>query len=118
MILPPSLVVGAAARTASCRPGATILVGTETVPPDADRPLGAAGCNLLDAYGPTEATVNSTLWHGEPGAGPAPVPIGVPGPEHPRLRAGRALRPVPPGVVGELYLAGRGLARGYLGRPG
>ncbi|AXB47512.1 hypothetical protein A4R43_37835 [Amycolatopsis albispora] len=115
MILPPSLV---AALPPDCElpDGSTILVGTEVVPPDVIE-RWAHRLNLLVAYGLTEATVNSTLWraeHGHTGA----VPIGVPDPNTAAYVLDERLRPVPPGVAGELYIAGRGLARGYLGRPG
>ncbi len=115
LILPPSLV---SALPAGCElpAGATILVGTETVPPDL---IGrfAGRLNVLAAYGLTEATVNSTLWPATPDW-PGSVPIGVPDPNTRVYVLDETLRPVPPGVVGELYVAGRGLARGYLGRPG
>ncbi|MCC8249247.1 non-ribosomal peptide synthetase [Saccharothrix luteola] len=113
MILPPSLV---SALPADCElpEGSTILVGTETVPPDV---IGrwAGRLNLLAAYGLTEATVNSTLWKAVPEWDSA-VPIGVPDPNTTVYVLDDRLRPVPPGVVGELYVSGRGLARGYIGQ--
>ncbi|NUS66706.1 MAG: amino acid adenylation domain-containing protein [Saccharothrix sp.] len=113
MILPPSLV---SALPADCElpEGSTVLVGTETVPPDV---IGrwAGRLDLLAAYGLTEATVNSTLWKAVPGWDSA-VPIGVPDPNTTVYVLDDRLRPVPPGVVGELYVSGRGLARGYLGQ--
>ncbi|MFJ3506580.1 amino acid adenylation domain-containing protein [Streptomyces luteogriseus] len=75
---------------------------------------------VFNVYGPTETTVSCTQYWIEPGA-PLPqgaVPIGRP------LRNTRVyvldggLRLVPPGVVGELYVAGAGVARGYVNRPG
>ncbi|MFK3979740.1 amino acid adenylation domain-containing protein [Micromonospora sp. NPDC050397] len=115
MILPPSLL---SALPADCElpDGGTILVGTETVPPDLIRRL-ARRQRVFGAYGLTEATVNSTLWAAQPDWDAA-VPIGRPDPNTRVYVLDAALRPVPPGVVGELYVAGRGLARGYLGRPG
>ncbi|MFD0346384.1 AMP-binding protein [Kitasatospora aburaviensis] len=68
----------------------------------------------LNMYGPTECTVDA-VFHRLGGA-ERPL-IGRP---LPNLRAhvlDAALRPVPAGVPGELYLSGAGLARGYLGRP-
>ncbi|MDX2392694.1 amino acid adenylation domain-containing protein [Streptomyces sp. DK15] len=118
MILPPSLV---SALPAGCElpEGSTVLVGTETVPPDLFERFGATA-NLICAYGLTEATVNSTLWPSRgaelrPGAR---VPIGAPDPNTLAYVLDDRLQPVPPGVVGELYVSGRGLARGYLGRFG
>ena len=62
--------------------------------------------------------MNSTLWLAEPDR-PGPLPDRRARPATPAPTCStRALRPVPPGVVGELYVGGRGLARGYLGRPG
>nr|WP_218577583.1 non-ribosomal peptide synthetase [Phytohabitans rumicis] len=115
MILPPSLV-SALPPECPLPAGAVLLVGTETVPPDL---IGrwAGHLRLFAAYGLTEATVNSTLWAAEPGWTGA-VPIGRPDPNTRVYVLDAALRPVPPGVVGELYVAGRGLARGYLGQPG
>ncbi|XGU19135.1 AMP-binding protein [Rhodococcus sp. 3Y1] len=105
-----------AALPAGCEvpQGCTVLVGTETVPPEL---IGrwAERLNLLAAYGLTEATVNNTLWQAEPGWN-GPVPIGIPDPNEQAYVLDDRLRPVPPGVSGELYIAGRGLARGYLGR--
>ena len=114
-ILPPSLV--AALPPGSELPaGMTVLVGTETVPPDVIA-RWARRLDLLVAYGLTEATVNSTLWRADPGR-TGPVPIGEPDPNTTAYVLDERLRPVPPGVVGDLYIGGRGLARGYLGRPG
>ncbi|MEJ2866090.1 amino acid adenylation domain-containing protein [Actinomycetospora flava] len=114
-ILPPSLV---AALPEDCviPDGTTVLVGTETVPPDlvarwADR------LDMLVAYGLTEATVNSTLWPTRTDwAGP--LPIGEPDPNTVVRVLGPRLERVAPGVVGDLWVGGRGLARGYVGQPG
>ncbi|MEU6641188.1 amino acid adenylation domain-containing protein [Saccharomonospora sp. NPDC046836] len=115
MILPPSLVSALPPECELPR-GSTILVGTETVPPDLFA-RWAGRVNLIAAYGLTEATVNSTLWRAEDGW-QGPVPIGRPDPNTVCYVLDAQLRPVPPGVAGELYVAGRGLARGYLGRAG
>ncbi|MEU3012285.1 amino acid adenylation domain-containing protein [Nocardia asteroides] len=73
------------------------------------------GPELHNLYGPTEAAVDVTYW-------PCPadattVPIGSPVWNTRTYVLDSQLRPVPPGVAGELYLAGVQLARGYLGRP-
>ncbi|HEX2313256.1 MAG TPA: amino acid adenylation domain-containing protein, partial [Thermomonospora sp.] len=115
MILPPSLV---AALPAGCElpEGAVLIVGTETVPAELIARWGRR-LRVVVAYGLTEATVNSTLWLARPDW-TGPVPIGVPDPGTRCYVLDAALRPVGVGEVGELYVSGRGLARGYLGRPG
>ncbi|MGB6180291.1 MAG: amino acid adenylation domain-containing protein [Rhodococcus sp. (in: high G+C Gram-positive bacteria)] len=114
-IIPPSLMAALPPGCALPR-GCTVLVGTETVPP-AVISAWSERLNLLAAYGLTEATVNNTLWQASPGW-TASVPIGVPDPNERAYVLDAQLRPVPIGVSGELYIAGRGLARGYLGQPG
>jgi amino acid adenylation domain-containing protein len=71
---------------------------------------------LLNLYGPTEDTTYST-WARVSGEDPRPVTIGRPVGSTRASLLDRELRPVPLGAVGELCLGGRGLARGYLGRP-
>ncbi|MFJ7071664.1 amino acid adenylation domain-containing protein [Streptomyces sp. NPDC098781] len=116
MILPPALLA-AMADDVRLPPAATLLAGTERVSPEL---VGryARGRMMFNAYGPTEATTNSTLGLCDPDipAG-AIVPIGVPDPGTRAYVLDAYLRPVPAGVTGELYLGGAGLARGYLGRP-
>nr|WP_237514660.1 non-ribosomal peptide synthase/polyketide synthase [Streptomyces sp. SID4945] len=116
MILPPALLA-ALPEDIELPPTATLLAGTERVSPEL---VGryARGRMMFNAYGPTEATTNSTLGLCDPDT-PAGhiVPIGVPDPGTRAYVLDAALRPVPAGVVGELYLGGAGLARGYLGRP-
>src|SRR5690606_27300075 len=75
---------------------------------------------VVNAYGPTEATVYTT-WSRDDSRKHAElpqVPIGRGLPNTRLYVLDRYLEPVPVGVVGELYLAGSGLARGYLRRPG
>ncbi|MGW0841591.1 amino acid adenylation domain-containing protein [Streptomyces sp. NPDC002787] len=116
MILPPALLA-AMPDDVRLPPNATLLAGTERVSPEL---VGryARGRMMFNAYGPTEATTNSTLGLCDPDipAG-AIVPIGVPDPGTRAYVLDAFLRPVPAGVTGELYLGGSGLARGYLGRP-
>ncbi|GGJ02573.1 dimodular nonribosomal peptide synthase [Saccharopolyspora subtropica] len=98
-------------------PDATLLCGAEKVPADLVLRF-ARGRRMLNCYGPTEATVNTTLWDCDPDAVGSSVPIGVPDPGARLYVLDQALQPVPPGVVGELYVSGLGLAHGYLNRPG
>ncbi|MEV4518400.1 amino acid adenylation domain-containing protein, partial [Dactylosporangium sp. NPDC049525] len=72
---------------------------------------------LHNAYGPTEATIGVTSGECRPGAGGV-VPIGRPMTNVRAYVVDSRLCPVPPGVAGELYLAGAQLARGYVGRAG
>ncbi|MEU1823300.1 amino acid adenylation domain-containing protein [Streptomyces abikoensis] len=76
----------------------------------------SAGRRFLNGYGPTETTVCATL--SAPLSGGGAPPIGRPTVGARAYVLDRALRLVPPGVPGELHIAGAGLARGYLGRPG
>ena len=78
----------------------------------------APGRLMVDGYGPTETTTFATCHVVERCQGDTPIPIGVPLPGTRVYVLDAGLRPCPVGVVGELYVAGAGLARGYLGRPG
>ncbi len=80
---------------------------------------GGAGAVLVNMYGITETTVHVT--RAAVDAGSAGGAAGVIGERLPDLRVfvlDEWLGPVPAGVAGELYVAGAGLARGYLGRAG
>ncbi|MDZ7857512.1 amino acid adenylation domain-containing protein [Sphaerotilus sp.] len=77
------------------------------------------GVALWNIYGPTEACIEATAWR-VPDTGPLPsvLPIGAALANYRAYVLDRLGRLCPPGVIGELALAGAGLARGYLGRPG
>ncbi|MFF3350257.1 amino acid adenylation domain-containing protein [Streptomyces sp. NPDC002779] len=94
----------------------TLTFGGEAIPePLWRRLLAEPDVTAHNFYGPTECTVETLT---APLRGTSTPIVGRP------LEGARvyvldeALRPVPPGVTGELYIAGRGLARGYAGRPG
>jgi amino acid adenylation domain-containing protein/thioester reductase-like protein len=79
------------------------------------------GARLLNAYGLTETTITSALFDAgaEPGAlqPSTPVPVGKPI-GHARIMVlDERLAPAPAGTVGEIYVGGCGVARGYLGQP-
>ncbi|MFI6645980.1 amino acid adenylation domain-containing protein, partial [Streptomyces sp. NPDC050504] len=93
---------------------ATLITAGEALPAHQVAPW-AADRALVNAYGPTEATVCATTAHLTPATG---VRIGAPIANTRLYVLDASLRPVAPGVPGELYLTGHGLARGYLNRPG
>jgi amino acid adenylation domain-containing protein len=74
------------------------------------------GASLINCYGPTEAGVDVTYWECRAGRQGTP-PIGKPSANTRVYVLDDRLGFVPVGVAGELYVAGAGVARGYLGRP-
>ncbi|MDX2683773.1 non-ribosomal peptide synthetase, partial [Streptomyces soliscabiei] len=100
---------------------ARVLVGGEALSARHVREAQTAvtGLRVVNGYGPTETTTFACTY-----AIPAlpedtqSVPIGSPIANTQVFVLDGALRPVPVGVAGELYVAGAGLARGYVGRPG
>ncbi|WP_244210652.1 non-ribosomal peptide synthetase [Amycolatopsis kentuckyensis] len=96
-----------------------LLTGVEPLPEAALARFAAAlpGLRICFGYGPTEATLYATA-HFDPQPRDRPAPIGRPLPGSRLYLLDERLRPVPPGVVGEVFLAGDCLARGYLHRPG
>uniref|UniRef100_UPI003D735C50 amino acid adenylation domain-containing protein n=1 Tax=Streptomyces asiaticus TaxID=114695 RepID=UPI003D735C50 len=118
-------------RVASVVPSLLGVLDPDAVPGVSNWVLGAerlsaelagrwsAGARVWNTYGPTEATVITTATATELKAGlEAAPPIGRPLPNNKVFVLDPFLRPVPVGVVGEVYIAGAGLARGYIGRPG
>jgi len=108
------------ATPAGCGSLRLVLSGGEPLPgPLAARFTARFGAVLCNMYGPTETAVDSTAWpYRDPGGDGAVPPIGAPIANTRVFVLDRWLDPVPPGVAGELYIAGAGLARGYLGRAG
>ncbi|ALN64398.1 non-ribosomal peptide synthase TIGR01720 domain protein [Lysobacter antibioticus] len=101
---------------AACTRLRRIVCGGEALSADLHRRVAAhIGRPLHHSYGPTEVSIGVTAWpcrEVEDG----PIPIGGPIWNTRLYVLDNALRPVPAGVTGELYIAGPGLARGYLGR--
>ncbi|HTM84572.1 MAG TPA: AMP-binding protein, partial [Mycobacterium sp.] len=100
---------------------ALVVVGEACTPEVVDQ--WAPGRVMINAYGPTETTmcvaISAPLTAGSPGSpGAGPPPIGAPVPGAALFVLDGSLRPVPAGVVGELYVAGAGVAVGYVGRAG
>ncbi|WP_153349240.1 amino acid adenylation domain-containing protein, partial [Nocardia aurantia] len=110
-------VFTAHATIAQCGSLRAVFVIGEALPPEtaaAFRALSTAGLHNL--YGPTEAAVSVTYWEAT-AADTVTVPIGVPEWNVDVYVLDSRLRPAAIGAPGELYLAGRQLARGYRGRP-
>ncbi|MCA2285989.1 non-ribosomal peptide synthetase, partial [Mycobacterium avium] len=94
----------------------TLAVAGEACPVEVvDR--WAPGRVMINVYGPTETTIVAAV-SAPLTPGPEAPPIGAPVPGTALRVLDAHLRPVPPGVVGELYVAGAGVSTGYLGRPG
>ncbi|PCB77851.1 non-ribosomal peptide synthase/polyketide synthase [Pseudomonas aeruginosa] len=96
-----------------------IVCSGEALPADAQQQVFAKlpQAGLYNLYGPTEAAIDVTHWTCVE-EGKDAVPIGRPIANLACYILDGNLEPVPVGVLGELYLAGRGLARGYHQRPG
>ncbi|MEH2621948.1 amino acid adenylation domain-containing protein/non-ribosomal peptide synthase protein (TIGR01720 family) [Bradyrhizobium sp. AZCC 1719] len=112
VLLPPTAL---AALPAAALPDlTTLIVGGEACSAEMLRPW-LSGRSVLNAYGPTEASVCTTMFLC---AGDRRPPIGRPLPNARIYVLDQQMEPVPVGVAGELYIGGAGLARGYLLRPG
>ncbi|RQE42432.1 non-ribosomal peptide synthase/polyketide synthase [Pseudomonas aeruginosa] len=104
---------------ASCTSLKRIVCSGEALPADAQQQVFAKlpQAGLYNLYGPTEAAIDVTHWTCME-EGKDAVPIGRPIANLACYILDGNLEPVPVGVLGELYLAGQGLARGYHQRPG
>ncbi|MGH7824390.1 MAG: non-ribosomal peptide synthetase [Candidatus Binatia bacterium] len=83
-----------------------------------ERVSNRLGGDLHNLYGPTEATIDATFWTCGRDANRRNVPIGRPVSNTEIYLLDANWNPVPVGITGEIYLGGKGLARGYWNRPG
>jgi amino acid adenylation domain-containing protein len=119
----PSWLRAVTAAAAAAAPGGSalrqVLVSGESL--DAADCLAArrafgTGLDVVNQYGPTECTMTSSF-HRAGAEETDAVALGRPIPNVRFYVLDEELRPVPPGVFGELYIGGDGLARGYLDQP-
>jgi amino acid adenylation domain-containing protein len=95
----------------------TLMAAGEELPTELAKRWIRPGLQLVNGYGPTEATVIATQAEIDADT-PMPPPIGFPVvPNYHAYVLDQQLNPVPVGVTGELHLGGAGIARGYLNRP-
>ncbi|OBH33595.1 non-ribosomal peptide synthetase [Mycobacterium sp. E342] len=96
-----------------------VPIGGEALPGEvADKFHATFDALLYNFYGPTETVVNCTSYPVEGAQGTRVVPIGRPKINTQVHLLDNALRPVPAGVIGEIYIGGTHVAHGYHGRPG
>ena len=96
-----------------------VMSGGEALTPDIVAEFGCRSkASLYNVYGPTETIIDSAYWLCNGAIDASIVPIGRPIPNARMYILNSALRPVPIGVSGELYIGGVSLARGYVNLPG
>ncbi|GAA2564472.1 non-ribosomal peptide synthetase [Streptomyces koyangensis] len=110
----PSFLAANEPAAAGASPHTVVSAGEPCAPDLAAR--WSAGRRFVNAYGPTETTICAT-W-ADSAAGDDPVTIGHPLPNYRVQVFDDRLRPVADGQVGELYISGAGVGRGYVNRPG
>ncbi|CAK6686936.1 Tyrocidine synthase 3 [Synechococcus sp. CBW1107] len=96
-------------------PGITILAGGEVLTQNLADQLTSSGATLINGYGPSEATIYTSLARINQHA---PVSIGTPFPGTTVRVLDPSGHPCPIGIPGELHIGGAGLAHGYFNNPG
>ncbi|MEY9878378.1 amino acid adenylation domain-containing protein, partial [Streptacidiphilus sp. MAP12-33] len=122
-VVPSHLAALGAAGLDRVLPGRSLLLGGEAAPAawveDLVRAADQAGVSVFNHYGPTEATIGvATTRLSADDAASGIVPIGSPIGNTAFYVLDEFLNPVAPGVAGDLYVSGAGVARGYVRRPG
>lgn len=96
-----------------------VFSGGESLGSELQRKLQEVfNAEIYNVYGPTEATIDSTYWLCSPDSEGGAAPIGIPGANTKIYLLNRYLEINPAGVLGEIFIGGQGLARGYTGHPG
>lgn len=113
-MLPPALLTELEERPAVPTLETLAYIGESM--PDAVAERWGRGRRLVNVYGPTEVTVAATASAERSPSGAPPIGRALPGYEVHVLD--EHMQAVPSGTVGELYIGGQTLARGYLGQPG
>lgn len=113
IVLPASVL--ATAPSGNCPTLRSVIAGGEACSSELVARWAGPGRRFVNAYGPTEATICSTMAVCRPGEGPPSLGEAIANTEIHVLDGN--LDPAPPGVLGEIHIGGLGLARGYRGRP-
>jgi amino acid adenylation domain-containing protein len=101
-----------------CRTLKRVFCGGEALSAElVERFSSCLDAELINLYGPTEASIDATYWTNQDAPPMQKVPIGRPISNMRVYLLDKSLEPVPVGVSTEVYISGRGLARGYLKRP-
>ena len=105
-------------RFGDCSSLKYVFCGGEVLPVDTMRQFfKTTNARLVNVYGPTEACVDATYYFCDAADDYGQVPIGRPIANTNAYILDSRLQPVPIGVVGELYIGGEGLAKGYFHQP-
>lgn len=95
------------------------ILGGEALTYETIRPWQKASLNnlFINEYGPTEATIGCTTFIANHEVKEGTVPVGRPIDNTQVYVLNRFVQPVPVGVLGEIYIGGKGVAKGYLNKP-